>query len=160
MTEGKVAYEQLDHTADVAIVVRAPELEELFERCAAAMFDLMVDLDTVRPGPVERRIELDAPDREALLVEWLGELLSLAMAEDLLFSGFDVRLGADDGVRTGASHADATALTAVALRARVRGEPVDPERHPFDTELKAVTHHHLALARDEAGFSARIVFDI
>ena len=148
MTRGKVPWEVLEHTADTGIVVRAGSLPELFERAAAAMFDAMVDLDTVEPRGEAEEVSVLAPDRETLLVAWLSELLSRAEAEGRLYGEFDVRElgGSGDGWR---------------LVARVRGEPVDPSRHAFALEIKAVTYHLLEVREEAPGrWVARVLFDI
>ena len=65
--------EQIDHTADVGIMVRAGNLEALFARAAWGMFSVITDMGDVRE--VERReISLEAEDQEALLLRWLSEL--------------------------------------------------------------------------------------
>ena len=147
MTRGRPEYDVLDHTADAGVVVRALDEKTLFERAAAAMFDLMVDVDRVAAdlgrGAIEREIEVDAVDREALLVAWLGELLSVAMAGGYVFGEFDVRR-----------------LEETSLSATVRGCPLDPHRHGFRTELKAVTYHALSITRNDRVWTARVIFDV
>ncbi len=148
MTRGKVPWEVLEHTADTGIVVRAGSLPALFERAAAAMFDAMVDLETVTPRGTAEEVRVEAPDRETLLAAWLGELLSRAGAEGKVYGEFDVRecAGGPEGWR---------------LVARVRGEPVDPARHRFDLEIKAVTYHMLEVREEAPGrWVARVLFDV
>ena len=136
-------YQEVEHTADVGVIVRADDLGALFERAAAAMFDLIVDLDQIdcRPTPLDVRVA--AGDREQLLVVWLAELLSLAAAEELLLGSFEVE------------HVDATNLCG-----RAWGEPIDDARHRFKAEIKAVTYHHLAVTNDRSGWRAEVIFDV
>ncbi len=147
MTRGAPEYQVLEHTADVGILVRAPDAPSLFERCAGAMFDLMVDVSVVAAdlasGAVVEEVHVEAPDREALLVAWLGELLGRAMVGDLIYAAFDV-----------------TALTPTRLAARVWGRPVGPASGAFRAEIKAVTYHELLVSEDREGWTARIIFDI
>ncbi len=143
MIRGRTEYRLLEHTADLGFLVRADTVEELFERAAAALFDVMWDLDAVRAGPVEREISVTAPDREALLVAWLGELLSLAMAEGWVFGAFQV-----------------DRLAPESLSGRAWGEAADPARHRFRTEVKGVTYHRLLVSEDRDGWSARVFLDI
>lgn len=143
MIEGKIEYQVLEHTADTGFLVRAESLALLHEKAASALFDLMVDLNLVRVGEVEHQIEVDAPDRETLLVAWLGEILSLSAATECLFCAFSV-----DEISNGR------------LVGRVRGEEVDLDRHEFKTEIKAVTYHHLLVSEDRDGWSARVLVDI
>ncbi len=106
------------------------------------MFSLMVTLDTVDEH--ERRlIRCEAPDREALLIRWLSELLYYVDAEELLFKRFEVRSVTD------------TSITAVAY-----GEKIDRARHDLHFGVKAVTRHLLRITDTTTGLEARILFDI
>ncbi len=136
------AFEILEHTADAGIVAHGASLEETFANAAAGMFALMVDLQGVRPSE-ERCIEVEARDREGLLVRWLTELLYYLDAEQMLFSRFVV----DE-------------LSDTRLRARALGEPIDRERHRLHFGVKAVTRHMLEVAPEDGGYRGRVLFDI
>lgn len=134
--------EYMEHTADQGVVVLAASEEELFARAAWGMFSLIADMDTVAPR--ERvSVEVSATDREALLVRWLSELNFLHQTRHKLFSVFLVRLG-----------------SGCALRAEVRGESVDPQRHELAGELKAVTFHGLKVEQRGGRWEARVLFDV
>ena len=47
-----------------------------------------------------------------------------------------------------------------ALEAVIHGEPIDPDRHVLDHEVKAVTHHAISIVRDEEGYLAEVILDI
>ncbi len=85
----------------------------------------------------------EAPDAEALLVAWLNELVYLFDTEHLLLRRFEIE-----------------ALGQRSLRARVFGEPADPERHEIKTGVKSATYHGLAIRRTRSGYSARIILDV
>jgi SHS2 domain-containing protein len=136
------AYEVIDHTADVGIVVRASTLPELFETAAEGMCAFLIDPLTVENRAWrERRVEAD--DLEGLLVAWLNDLLVLLSTDGFVPKTFVV-----DEV---GGHR---------LRATVHGEPVDPARHHFRLDVKAATYHALHVRRDEHGWTARIIFDV
>jgi SHS2 domain-containing protein len=143
MIRGRVDYELVEHTADTGILVRGDSMADLFERAAAALFDVMVDIDRVRPGDEAETVTADGIDRETLLVSWLGELLSRAMAKEFVYGAFEV-VSIDDARVVG----------------RVWGEPLDVARHDFRTEVKAVTYHHLLVSEDRDGWSARVILDL
>jgi SHS2 domain-containing protein len=147
MTRGAPDYQILEHTADIGILVRGSDPEALFERCAAAMFDLMVDLDAVArdlsAGAVVDDFEVEAPDREALLVAWLGELLGRAMVDSVIYAAFELRRQSD-------TH----------LLGRAWGKPFELANQVFRTEIKAVTYHELLVSEDREGWTARVIFDI
>ena len=46
------------------------------------------------------------------------------------------------------------------LTALLLGEPYDPARHRIRMEIKAVTYHQASVSRTEAGWMARVVFDV
>ncbi len=131
MLRGKCDYRLIDHTADVGLLVRAPDPAVLFERAASAMFDMMFDLETFGGGGDAETVTVEAPDRETLLVAWLSEMLSRSMAAETVYGEFDV-----------------TELSETTLSAKVRGESRDLDRHDFRTEVKAVTYHHLLVSED------------
>ena len=143
-TEGRPVYKQLDHTADLGLLVRAPTAELLFERMAAALFDVMLtDLQSVDSDRDMVEVTVKAPDREALMVAWLNELVGLASSRGLVFSRFEI-----------------TSLEVSRLEARVGGEPLDAERHGYETEVKAATYHYLMVSEDEDGWSGRVILDV
>ena len=74
MTFSRKPYRLISHTGDLGMTVRGKDRIDLFEQAAWAFFDLMVDVRRIEPEkPLE--VSVEAPDREALLVAWLGELL-------------------------------------------------------------------------------------
>lgn len=143
-TTGRPVYRQLDHTADLGLLVRAPSAELLFERMAAALFDVMLaDMEAVDSAARSRDVVVEASDRETLLVAWLNELIGIAASEELVFSRFEV-----------------TGLAVDRLSARMGGEPFDPARHRYETEVKAATYHYLLVSEDEDGWSGRVILDV
>ena len=126
----------------MGIVAHGSSLAELFANAAAGMFSLMADLDGVREAE-QRDIDVEARDREALLVRWLTELLYYLDAEEMLFSRFVVEEISDKR-----------------LRARALGERIDPARHRLHFGVKAVTRHMLEVAAEDGGYRAQVLFDI
>jgi SHS2 domain-containing protein len=131
-------YREVDHTADLALLVWAPTLEGLFADAAQGMYALTgVE---VRPGPqVSRQIEVSAQDHEALLVAWLQELLYGLETEAMVFEDFRVQL-----------------LQPSRLTVAVQGRPAGP----VTKIIKAVTYHNLNIAQTSEGYSATVVFDV
>ena len=71
-----VKYRQMPHTADVAYRIQGTSLAEIYINAAEALVATLTDRRRLRPKET-RRIEVEAPDREALLVGWLNYLLYL-----------------------------------------------------------------------------------
>jgi protein archease len=134
--------EFLDHTADAGILVQAADLKELFARAAWGMFSLVTDLDTIRLVE-SSRIQIEASDQPALMVNWLAELNYRHVTEHRLFGKFVI-----------------VEISEKWLSAEVRGERFDPSRHNVFTEIKAVTFHDLRLQRENQGWRAQIIFDL
>jgi SHS2 domain-containing protein len=138
-----VPYEQIEHTADVGLHVWAADLDELFREAASALFSVMGEAN----GKAERteHVRVEAPDVEALLVDWLSELLWLFEGRDLAVAGVSVHVDeADD---------------AWELEAEVSGPPASSfEQH--GPAVKAVTYHGLSVRRAPAGWDAVAYLDI
>lgn len=135
-------YELFEHTADLGLRVRAPDLNTLFSDAGRGLCAMVVENpDEVRPVET-RTIEIAGTDREYLLFDWLNELLYLCDTQHLVFSQCDARVG-DSG-----------------LSATVRGETLDPDRHRLTHEVKAITYHHLKLEQTPDGWLAEVIVDI
>jgi SHS2 domain-containing protein len=135
-------YETFEHTADVGLRIRAADLDALFADAARAMFSVMAgNLAAVRPTE-EISITLPADDLDALLRDWLGELLYTFHVRKLVFADFTV------------------AVSERGLRATARGEPMDAVRHQLDVEIKAVTWHGLKVEQTSDGWLAECIVDI
>jgi SHS2 domain-containing protein len=88
-------------------------------------------------------VEVEAPDQEALLVDWLNHLLYLYDTKGFLAREIEI-----------------LEIAATRLKARLAGEELDLQRHIVKTGVKAATYHYLALARKDDGWEARIIFDL
>jgi SHS2 domain-containing protein len=106
------------------------------------MFSLIAEGESIS-AVEEFRVEAEGEDRAELLVDFLRELLWLHARHEFLYAEADFEL-----------------LGSQRLRARVRGERVDPERHHLVREIKAVTYHGLEVVCEDSGCMARIVFDV
>lgn len=132
---------QMDHTADMGIIVQAGNRKELFARAAWGMFSMIANMDAIRPSE-KIEISLEAPDIEALMVKWLSELNFRHITERKLFRGFHI-----------------SRLAGRELKAQVYGEPIQP-RHALHTEIKAVTFHKLRVERTGGRWLAQVLFDV
>lgn len=135
-------HETFEHTADLGLRIRAPDLETLFVEAAQCLFEAIVeDLRTVQPAKrVDVTLAGDEPDY--LLFDWLKALLYHFDAEHLLFGRFEVHVTKDG------------------LTGRAWGEPLDRARHNLEHEVKAITYHGLKVEKTEDGWLAEVIVDI
>lgn len=135
-----------DHTADVALEVRGATLEALFAAAARGLLALVLERPPRRGGADREPLALEAVTLEGLLVAWLDELLHLLQEEGRVPVG--ARPSLEEGPR------------GWRLRAEVATVPLDPPRHRPRAEVKATTHHGLAVRWRRGGWTATVVFDV
>ena len=134
-------FEILDHTADAGIIAYGASMNQAFANAAKGLFSLITELDSIEEL-FQLDIELVAPDRESLLVEWLNELIYLFDAENVVFKRFDI-----------------TELNDTQLKARSYGEKVDSSKHKLKMGVKAATYHMLKVDKTN-GCKVQVLFDI
>lgn len=129
--------------ADVAFRARGATLEEVFAAAARATLRVMVeDLDTIARRAA-RPVELRGDSLEWLLFDFLQEFIFYKDAQGLLLL--------PDQLQIEPAHR---------LRAVLRGERLDPERHALLVDVKAVTLHRFSLVQTAQGWVAEVVLDI
>ena len=135
-------FELYEHTADLGLRARAPDLDTLFAEAARALFAaILEDPDGVR---AEERAVFDIPggQREYLLFDWLRELLYCFDAGHRVFGRFQVN-----------THP-------CGLSASAWGENFDPARHAVNHAVKAITYHGLRVEQTADGWLAEVIVDI
>jgi SHS2 domain-containing protein len=131
-------FEFLDHPGDLKLRAWGRNLEELFANAATGMMTFLFGSGIANAQPYRTEtIEIEARDREALLVDWLSELLYRATSEYHAYMGFRIH-----------------ELTEIKLRATVTAVAAAAVE-----DIKAVTHHELSVREREGRWEATIVFD-
>ncbi|HYL54768.1 MAG TPA: archease [Gemmatimonadales bacterium] len=131
--------ELLEHTAEVKLRLRAPSFGELAAEAGRAVARLELGGEPPPPQDMYREIDIRSPDRDALLVDWLNELIGLAETERWVATQFEVHKATD-----------------TILQVRMHGVPV--EEAP--SRIKAATFHGLKVTPIAGGVEAEIVFDV
>ncbi len=155
-----MTFEFIDHTADAAVDLVAPDAAGLFVAATEALWTLYRgtppgETDAGRAEASPLPIDLTAPDGEGLLVGLLSEMIFLFDTRDLLVAALRVdRLSLDRA----AAESDESA-------ARIEGTliavPAAALEGGVETEIKAATYHDLELRQTAAdGWRARVVFDL
>ena len=131
-------WQELDHTADLAISVYGSDLAALFITSAQGLFDLAFE-----SGPQEIAqhfsIKLTAPDVETLLIDWLNELLYLSEKHNACFVKFEF-----------------LAISPTALNSKANATKIKLTKQ----YIKAATFHNISVVQSCDGFHTDIVFDI
>jgi SHS2 domain-containing protein len=138
-------FKYLDHTADAKFLAYGKTLEEVFENAALAMMNVMIDTNSVQNLHSEV-VELRSADLEALLFDWLSEVLFVFEVENMAFNSFSIeKIGHQGDYFT--------------LVAKLMGEPIDLSVHKFDTEVKAATYNDMLIKETEDGWIVRATVD-
>ncbi len=142
----KRGYESLEHTADAYLAAYGKDLSEAFENAAAAMFNVMTQIEKICPA-VEDEVEASGEDEYALLYNWLEALLLRFELKGMLYSEFKV-LQLNQG-----SHG-------FELKAELRGERYDPKKHLPKVGIKAVTYHQMEIVTAPGSVTLKFILDI
>ena len=129
--------------ADIAFEASSSSVDGLFESCAKALSDIMVDPKTLRRR-LTKEFSLTSDTLDRLLYDFLTELIIVKDVDSLLFGDIQVKVAVDG-----------TSLTAVA-----RGEPIDRKRHTLRNDVKAVTMHMFGVTHVGRRWKATVVLDI
>jgi len=132
-------FEEIPHTADWSFRAFGKDLRELFENAAFALFVLEGAQTRAEAHATARVVQVSAIDYEALLVNWLTELLWLQESHHEMYQRFNIET-----------------LTPTALRAQVFGTPLAQ----LDKIIKAVTYHGLKIEQTARGWEAAVVVDV
>lgn len=138
-TCGPVRFEEVEHTADRALRIYGTTWEAFLINAAHGLNSILAPSPNRVAGPASKRVDLDAIDRESLLVAWLSELAYWAEVESLVFDRFEF-----------------TELAPEKVRATLGGRVAER----LGRNVKAVTYHGLTIIERPEGFSATVVFDV
>ncbi|HPD57561.1 MAG TPA: archease [Smithellaceae bacterium] len=135
-------YTLLDHTADIGIEAWGDTKEEALAATVEAMFDLIVDNESVAMRD-EKKIIASGVDEDDMLMNLLREALYLFHGKSWLCKTCEL-----------------LEMNEEKMSARLLGEPYDTKKHQLKMEIKAVTYHTLKIEKREQGWRARVIFDV
>ncbi|MBD3274877.1 MAG: hypothetical protein GF372_06170 [Candidatus Marinimicrobia bacterium] len=142
-------FEEFDHTADIGITIYGVSLEELFKNAGRGMFQVMRSdsgeglLGSDRDCDQSVSIELESPDVESLLRDWMAELLYHHTTERLYFTEFSIE-----------------SISTTRVKGSARGFKFRKEDENRLMDIKAVTYHGLQVTETSDGYQAQVIFDI
>jgi SHS2 domain-containing protein len=132
-------YEILEHKADLEIRAFGKTKEEFFLNTLLAMAESQ-KAEIKEKEEVKRKIRIESVDLEALLVDFLNEVLYLSQVNQEIYRKVKFKK-----------------FTDVELEGELTGFKVER----FGEDIKAVTHHNLDIHQKEDGtWEGKVLFDI
>lgn len=138
-------YEPIEHTADIGLRIYGDDLEELFKN---GFYGLLVQVTDEKndgnndDGNDIKLIELKAPDNEALLIDFLNEILYLINAEKWMPSKIKM-ISINDNE----------------LKAEFCGDKFESS-DIIKTEVKAATYHNIEIKKENNIWVTNVFFDV
>lgn len=133
----------LEHTSEVGFESTGETLEEAFENAGKAVFELMTDIDRLRCDQ-ETTFTVESENLEALLFDFVDELIYLSQAEGLLLCTFNISIGEiEDGYR---------------LVCEAEGQEI--EENMRLQEIKAPTYSDVLVEERDGGWLLRMFVDV
>ncbi len=133
-------FEQVAHTADLALKIWADDLKSLFCEAGKALFATITDINKIKKEE-KTEIEIKAEGYENLLHDFLEELIFYFDARYKLFCDFEV-----------------LELTPNYLKIRCWGESI--KGHKIEKCVKAATYHEFEIKKENGKYITTIIFDV
>ena len=130
-------------SADFVFEATGRTIPDLFKACALACFSAMTDLNLVE-SKLEQIIEINADELNDLLYGFISELIYIKDVQHVFLSEFEIEISSDSRN----------------LRATLRGEPIEYDKHLIKTDVKAATYHDLDIARVSDGYKTKMILDL
>lgn len=137
--DGGAGHELVDHTSEVELRLRAPTMRGLFHEAALGLAEVMAGQPVAASGDAHEAVQVESTDVDALLVDWVNELLFRAEVSGRLYPAVRIDRLTDRQV--------VGAIGAVEL---------PTPRH----DVKAATMHGVRIAPVPGGFAANVILDV
>lgn len=133
--------------ADMAFEAEGDSLQALFDAATQALIESLADPASVAQT-WQQTLDLEEPDIETLLFEWLNRLVYLKDAQAVVFHHATLWLDSTPDRSGWRLHADLV------------GAPVDPSTQELRSDVKSVTKHLYTVIQNETRWKARVVLDV
>lgn len=130
-------FEEVDHTGDLALRVWGDNFYDLLEQAAKGLYHLL-EVDTRRESLIELSFSLEEDTREAMLVDFLNELLYQCQEKGVVFQTFSFTREAG----------------------RLQVQAWGKRATSIGRNIKAVTFHALEIHEKQARLVTTITFDV
>lgn len=129
----------LPHTADLRLKVFGKTKEELFSNALCGMFLAIEPIYEKEAIEVQRRVQINSTDFDALIIDFLGEVLYLSDLHDEAYNKIEIKRFGD------------TEIKAIIFGKKIKG---------FREEIKAVTYHGAHIKQVKGVWEVEILFDV
>ena len=133
--------------ADIAYDAYGKNLNELFENCALAIFELSAEVKTIEPKK-KLEIKLENKKLDNLLYDFLSEILFLKDSKYMVFRNVKVKVNQNNKNKN------------FELKSTLEGDTINSEKQHLENDIKAITMHMFELKKVKNGYRARVVVDI
>jgi SHS2 domain-containing protein len=137
----KPSYRTIQRSSDLAVRVSGKTQAEVLTHSAFALFDLMTDLNKVEVQE-SLPLEVEGVDDE-LMANWMRELLYLFQGSGYILKEFEIR-----------------ETKGPSVRAEVRGEKFDPDRHEIQREIRSVVAHQCRMGKTGDQWTGQATFEL
>ena len=137
----KPSYRTIKRSSDLSVKVSGKTQEEVLTQSAFALFDLMTDLNKVE-AQESLPLEVEGVDDE-LMANWMRELLYLFQGSGYILKEFEIR-----------------ETKGPSVRAEVRGEKFDPDRHEIKCEISSVVAHLCRMGKTGDQWTGQATFGL
>ena len=144
-SKGKYIFLEDVAIADIAYEAYGKNYNELFQNAAEAIFNITVDIKTLKPK-IKKDIKLENEKIDDMLYDFLSEIVFLKDAEALIFCRCKVNINE----KSKKFH----------LTSKFEGDKINPKTQKLDNDIKAITMHMFKLEKTKEGYMATIVVDI
>jgi SHS2 domain-containing protein len=137
-------YKYIDHTADLKVRAYGKTLEEAFANAAIGGFDFLTDTSKIKKK-TEKKISIKSKRIEALLYDFIEQLLFLLDTEGFIISGFKdmkIKQAKDD----------------FELKCTALGD--NYKNYEVKGDIKAITYSEMKIEQEKSKVIIQLVFDI
>jgi len=134
----KTKFKFLEHTADIKFKAYGASLEKVFENCALAVSQY-ISRQKVIKSKIKKKIKLEGQDSEAMLYNFLDELVFLLDAKRFVISKAKVKIKGNK------------------LKATLYGDKAS--KYDLD-HIKAATYAEMYVKKTKSGWEAQAVMDV
>jgi SHS2 domain-containing protein len=141
-------FRYLDHMTDAVIEAYGRTLDEAFENSAYGLVNTMFDPKRVSPTQAIN-IQAKGYDLKSLLYDWLEKVLLTILVDNMLVVVFKVK------IYENINNDNGYFLSGIA-----NGEYLNPKKHRYKVEIKAVTYHEMEVIQEKNKVITRFLLDL